>query len=373
MSVQSAALNEAMDAVAELELTIVPHAQITEALEALAALQARSTAKAKKGRTLKARGLLITGHAGAGKTTVIEYWKEIHPDIETDEGVIKPVLYVKVPETPTKRAIVAAILGAMGYNAPKDINSFDIIEEIRKKVELLGVLLIILDEAHHVLESKDPVDVSEFLKSLLNAIEVGIVLSGAPSLNELKTSAQFSRRLMPDVRLRPYNWCNTVERLEYLTFLGSIEKQCIDLPEPSNLKDEDIARRLYVASRGEIGLVTKYVSQALQWATTRNLPRIDLALLAEVDAAWSPVSNATDDIAFDDDISIADDADIDDLLAIARAPKIDRATNPFACKRNALAGILAERMAAPEKFARSNQRTGRRGLGKGRDEPKAFS
>ena len=360
-----------MDAVADLELSIVEHAQLTAALDSLASLQARSRPR-RNGRGLKARAMLLIGESGAGKSTVIERWQDLHPDVQTDDGIVKPVLVVEVPATPTKRALVAAILGKMGYAAGRDVNSFDIIDDITRKAKLLGVELIILDEAHHILSSKNTLDISEFLKSLLNRAGVGIVFAGLPDLQVLQSSSQFERRLSPDVRLRAYDWTNRAERLEFLIFLSKLETECIALPQPSGLADEAIARRLYVATRGEVGLVTKYLSQALLLATSRHLPRIDLELLAEVDAAWHPTINTSLEIQFDADLSVNCPEDLEELVHDAKKVSIDRDRNPFVCKREHLRFVLEERVAQPGKFVSAGQRTGRRARGTGPDSPKAF-
>lgn len=360
-----------MEAVAELELSIVEHAQLSAAIEELAKLQARARVR-KNGRRLKARAILMMGAAGAGKSTVIELCERLNPEIETEDGIIKPLLVVEVPATPTKRALVAAILGAMGYSAAKDINSYDIIDEIAEKVKLLSIEMIILDEAHHILDAKDSQDISEFLKSLLNRAGAGIVFAGLPDLAVLATSSQFDRRLQPDIRLRAYDWTSKAERLEFLMLLDQLENDCIPLPARSDIADQNFARRLHVATRGEIGLVTKYVSQALLLAKRRQLPCIDLDLLAEVDAAWHPSPTTCDEIGFADDLDLKS-PDLASLLVDARKVHIDKERNPFVCTSARLLELRNERIAQPDKFAAANKRTGKRARGTGPDDPKAFT
>ncbi|UXC90284.1 TniB family NTP-binding protein [Sphingobium sp. RSMS] len=360
-----------MEAVAELELTIVAHAQLTVIVEAFAKLQARARVR-KNQRRLKARGLLLMGKAGAGKSTVIELCEELNPEVSTKDGLVKRVLVVEVPATPTKRALVAAILGKMGYLASKDVNSYDIIEEIAAKATLLGVEMIILDEAHHILDAKDSQDISEFLKSLLNKAGCGIVFAGLPDLHALRTSSQFDRRLEPDINLRAYDWTNKAERLEFLVLLNKLETDCIHLPEPSNFADQSFARRLYAATRGEIGLVTKYLSQALLLAKRRKLPRIDLSLLAEVDAAWHPAVLTADEVGFDQDLDLENDPDLESLILDARKVVIDKENNPFVCTPRRLSFIWQERVQRPDRYVAANKRTGRRARGTGPDRPKAF-
>ena len=364
--------SDEMDAVAELELAIIVHAQLTAALEAFAKLQARARARTE-GRRLKARGLLLMGTSGSGKSTAVELCKQLNPDVETPDGLIKPVLIVEVPATPTKRALVAAILGSMGYVAGRDVNSYDIIEEVAAKASLLGVEMIILDEAHHILDSKDSQDISEFLKSLLNKAGCGMVFAGLPELRELRTSSQFDRRLEPDITLCAYDWTAKAERLEFLVLLDKLETEFIRLPQPSNFADQDFARRLYTATKGEIGLVTKYLSQALLLAKARALQHIDLRLLAEVDAAWHPARSAALEVAFDQNIDLDDDPDLATLVVDARKVEIDKEQNPFACDPKRLSQIWQDRVRQPDRYVMANKRTGIRARGTGPDAPKAFS
>lgn len=361
-----------IEAVAELELTIVAHAQLTAVMEAFANLQARARVT-KNGRRLKARGLLLMGKAGSGKSTVIELCQQGNQERQTQDGVVKPVLVVEVPATPTKRALVAAILGAMGYAASKDVNSYDIIEEIATKATLLGVEMVILDEAHHILDAKDSQDISEFLKSLLNKAGCGIVFAGLPDLRALRTSSQFDRRLEPDINLRAYDWTSKPERLEFLVLLDKLETDCIQLPERSDFADQNFARRLYVATRGEIGLVTKYLSRALLLAKRRKLPRISLELLAEVDAAWHPVAPIADEVGFDEDLDLEGDPDLEALVVDARKVVVDKKHNPFVCSSARLSSIWKDRVRRPDRYVSANQRTGRRARGTGPDAPKAFA
>ncbi len=360
-----------VEAAAELELAIIEHPQLTRAVEALGALQARSLVS-RGDRRMKARGMMITGAAGAGKSTIVEYWQSQNPPTETKFGVVKPVVVVEVPEYTTRRALVNAIFEALGYSAEK-MTAEDIISSIANKVKLLGVELIILDETHHILQGREISAVSEFLKSLLNRIGAGMVFVGLPGINEIaRSSTQFDRRLMPDVVLAPYDLTNVPERVEFLILLSRLEAQ-LGLPEPSGLHDQDVARRIYAAARGEIGLVTKYLSHALFVARRTGLRKIDLNLLARVDAVWHPTLKVSNVIGFNDDLDLDNQVSLEDLAANARQPHLDEDTNPFICDKSKLLKILQMRREHPEAYISPSKRTtGRRAPGTGRPEPKAF-
>lgn len=359
------------EAAAELELAIIEHPQLTRAVEALGALQARSLVS-KANRRMKARGLMITGAAGAGKSTIIEYWQSQNPPIETDYGIVKPVVVVEVPEYTTRRALVNAIIEALGYSAER-MTAEDIISSIATKVKLLGVELIILDETHHILQGREISAVSEFLKSLLNRIGAGMVFVGLPGINEIaRSSTQFDRRLMPDVVLAPYDLTNVAERVEFLILLSRLEAQ-LGLPEPSGLHDQDVARRIYTAARGEIGLVTKYLSHALFVARRSGLRKIDLELLARVDAVWHPTLKVSNIIGFNDDLELDNQISLEDLANNSRQPHLDEDMNPFVCDRSRLLKILQARREHPDEYISPSRRTvGRRARATGKAEPKAF-
>ncbi len=336
-------LNTAMDAVADLELTIVTHRMFDDAIEAMNVLHARAL-QCRRGKRLRAHGMLLLGAAGAGKTTVVQHFLDKHQAYQTPDGIIMPVVVVEVPPAPTLRAIVDALYSALGYRAEQRLSAEEIVKDLTKKVDFLGVATILLDESHHILASRESADVTEFIKSLLNRLGCSMIFSGLPALEDLHRSLQLSRRLSPDVVLRSYNFGNTVDRLEFMSFLAAIEQNTMSHLQ-SSISDQDVARRLYAASGGLIGIVTKYLSQALLLASLRGLGRLDLDLLAEIDASWSGGSVALDDVGFDADIDFDEGEDIAGMLAAAGRTRIDKATNPFKCKPGRLREILEERIA----------------------------
>lgn len=342
MTARAIEINAAMDAVADLELTIVTHRMFDNAITAMSLLHARSLHR-QDGKRLRARGMLLVGAAGAGKTTVVQHFLDMHPAQETPDGIIMPVAVVEVPPAPTLRAIVDAIYSSLGYRAEQRLSAEDIIKDLMSKVDLLGVATMLLDESHHILASKRSDDVTEFIKSLLNRLGCSMIFSGLHELQDFRHSLQLGRRLLPDVVLRPYNFSNTVDRLEFMSFLAAVEQNTMKDFE-SSISDQDFARRLYAASGGLIGIVTKYLSQALLLAKLRGLGRIDLDLLADIDASWSGTPGAIEDIGFDVDIEFNEGVDIASMMATAGRTRIVEATNPFKCDNSRLREILEHRI-----------------------------
>jgi type II secretory pathway predicted ATPase ExeA len=266
--------------VVKLETEIIQHAQLTAAKASIQKLHNRSHSTGKQ--RLKARALLLVGESGAGKTTILEDYFSEHPTSETVDGDIRPVVVVETPQRPTRRQFVAAIMSALGYKAKDDWNIKQIIDRISSYCEELNVGIMLIDEAQEIFENKSEEtqrEISEFLKSLLNSCKMQIVLAGLPSLMKLGEFKQLKRRLEPPVKLVPYNWSTVEGRVEFLAILSCFEENA-GLSMPSNLADHETAKRIYCATGGHVGLVSKYLSHALEIALREGFPKIDCAVLA---------------------------------------------------------------------------------------------
>lgn len=331
------------DPIVDFETFVVPHANHLEAKAAIGRLHARY--KPPGGKRLKARALLICGETGSGKTTALEDYMSDYPDLKLEsievgedgsrtdgakvnillDGDRRRIVCVEVPEKTTRRALVAALLGAFGYRAREKWNTSDIIEQLEYYTQEMGTEMIFFDEGHHIVSASDSGEtetVSEFIKSLLNRIKTQIVIAGLPMLFDVSHYEQLRRRLQPPVMLFPYNWSTTRGRIMFLTILRALERQ-LSLPEPSGLAIHDFALRIYIVTGGEIGIVSKYLSEALSLARARGLPRISRELMAEVYSSFHQTKEPDDLLDFD--VSI----DEEEEEKIAAALAID--TNPFLC------------------------------------------
>lgn len=329
---------------------MIPHTRHVEAKVAIRELHGRYRPPGSD-RRFKARALLIVGASGSGKTTALEDYMADFPDMTLKDGSpsspvaeidglkdadLRRIIYVEAPERTTRRALVAAILGAFGYQAREHWNTSEVIEKIAFYAEQMGTQMIFIDEGHHMVNEAKPdatVEVTEFIKSLLNRVKVQIVIAGLPQLLEIAApgpkTVQLRRRLQPPVMLRPYNWSTRSGRTMFSSVLGVMERM-MKLTDPSGLSKHEVAKRIYVATRGEIGMVSKYLSQALSLALARQLRSIDLALLGEVHTSWfaSYAAEGEDIIDFN---TIIEDTGND-----ASAPRAAMRDNPFLCSPDRL-------------------------------------
>lgn len=348
------------DAVLAFETTVIPHTRHVEAKAAIRELHGRYRPR-EETRRFKARALLIVGAAGSGKTTALEDYMADYPDCAMEDGDLRRIVYVEAPERTTRRALVGAILGAYGYRARDHWNTSEVIEKIAFYAEETGTEMIFIDEGHHMVNENNPdmtAEVTEFIKSLLNRVKVQIVIAGLPRLLDIavpgERTMQLRRRLQPTVILKPYDWATRSGRTMFSGVLGVMEKM-LGLPDPSGLAKHEMAKRIYVATGGEIGIVSKYLSQALSIALAIGQGSIDLELLGKVHADWHPSYEH----------EARDMLDFDAILDDAQAPVSGGSAhpdNPFLCSGERLREIWL-RDTAPRRPTNTSRVTRLRGKG----------
>lgn len=382
--VGSSSLNER---IANLELSIIGHPCHALALKALTEEFERNQI-AKNGKRLKSQARLFYGNSGAGKTTVIEDFCDRHPDRQTPDGLVREVIVVETPSGATKKSLADAILIRLGYKPSSRHNADQTIQQISDIVKNLGTKVIILDEAHHILPKgvllgkefttsfERTLNITaEYVKSLLNQIKCQIALFGLPVLEHLDDEPQLYRRVRPNVALQAYDWTAPEQRIEFIALLANFEK-LLGLPLPSNLFDQDFAMRFNLVSGGSVGLVSKYLSRALELATARNLGSITPRLMAEVYASWHSQSPRPKKIAFTAKMDIKKGTSLEKLHKKFGQVRVDKKSNPFLCSDSKLDEIWNALQENPDETVKANTRKlkgiQRQVRGTGLDEPKPF-
>lgn len=343
---------EAATLAAKLENGIIPHPSLETAQKALRMHQLRSVPL--DGRAPQPGHLLmLTGEPGAGKTTLLRLHKRRFDDVRDDDGLRITAVLAEMPSPCTKKGVVEAIFRAMQHDVPRDWNSAHIIEEIANLVQKHHTLMIMLDEADRIF-GVDTDAVAKFLVSLLNVVKAQFVLAGAPRILNLNTGYGLERRTEEDIVLSPYRWDTAEGQRNFRTLLEVFDLR-LGLGAPVGLKEFDLARRIYVATGGHVGIVSKLLVATLRRAAEAGRD-FDRKLLGEV---WT-------DLRRKEVEQQAIDFDCDVLLKPAKPrPSVPPSRNPFLCKVDKVKDIWAAQVATAAKAAADAEaeRRGRRRLG----------
>lgn len=227
--------------------------------------------------------MLLVGDTNTGKTMIANRFHELHPayELEDNEGVVIPVLFVQAPPIPNESRFYSNILEKM-FAPYKHSDSTE-----KKQYQVLTLLrscnvkMLVIDEIHSLLAGsmeKQRVFLS-VIRNLGNELRIPIVGIGTKdALRAIKTDPQLDNRFKPTL-LPKWEYGVDFRRL-----LASFERM-IPLEKPSNLHNEQIAMKLLAMSEGLLGELSEIISEAAIEAIRTNKEKIDLDILHSLD--WS--------------------------------------------------------------------------------------
>ncbi|HRH71457.1 MAG TPA: TniB family NTP-binding protein [Zoogloea sp.] len=239
-----------------------------------------------------AQHLLVTGESGCGKTTLCKAMVERYPHASLPERDVIPVLFVPMPPTATIASVAEAMLRHLGDPAPTTGTTSAKTARVARLARACAVELILFDEANHIQDRGQlPTQymVGDWLKSLMDDVQVPTVLVGLPRVeNLLRVNEQLRRRFMRRVHLEfgkdPYNTIET-QCLQLFTSLTP------SLPVPFNkgsMTWSELAHRLHAATDGRVSYVKSLLIGVIRRVFEQNVQEITLAVLetAFTSAIW---------------------------------------------------------------------------------------
>lgn len=248
--------------VARFSTTLIEHTVLKDCLSQIQAMH--SAGRHHRG---KARGMLIFGLTGTGKSTIAKEHEQRYPRVEAADRTIIPVLRVELPGQPTAKAIGEAILIALQDPLPHAGSAEFRMNRVRKLLKECHVELLIFDEMQHVtdnLNSRDRNIAADSLKNLMNDTGIPCVFIGTPTcLAYFAENQQLGRRCSPKIGIEPFSFKAANDRNEFLRLLLSLHRK-LPFEGPSALVDGGTAEALYAASFGLLGLLTQLIECALR-------------------------------------------------------------------------------------------------------------
>ena len=245
--------------------------------------------------------LTLLGDSRSGKTKILRDYKAQHPtvvkglvDEEGDHADLMEVVLLRVPDTSIKNFLerLLAVLSNLTTTQVKGKGSrrFDIQEDIVAIARTVGLRLILLEEAHQGIDSKNANTaraMAGVLKDLTNESRFSMVISGTFEARRLiDASPELAGRVLFEHEMRPLEWRVGSDRTMFLDVLRELDEHLKEhvFGRLSNLTSDAIARPLLEAGLGHIGHAATLLEVAALGAVddvlAGNCPRLTVDHIA---------------------------------------------------------------------------------------------
>lgn len=236
-------------------------------------------------RGTPARCLLLTGMPGVGKSTLLDRYRYRNLPYELDNRTIVPVLVVGLHRACTPKMLAEQMLRAMGV--PEGLCSkgteATLTDRVRHHLVEQRVQVVVLDEFQHLLDHRSKAGVSrvaDYIKTLLNLGVASFVLSGVPDAEAIYTeNLQLMRRSLGHFVIEPMDQQNGQDMADYRAIMAHLQA-LLPVPVTVDLTHKKMRHRMLDFSDGTIGRTVDFIHALGTRAISRNLDRIDYALIS---------------------------------------------------------------------------------------------
>ncbi|OCX60451.1 hypothetical protein BFP70_17735 [Thioclava sp. SK-1] len=235
-----------------------------------------------------ARGIVLVGQSGSGKTTAIrELIRQNKSLLKTDPTKdICEFISLQVPSPATMKFVGAATLRALGYPYSGDKQGPAIWDQVKVQLKLRQTSFLHLDEAQDLARYQTDKERQSVVNTLKSVMEnsfwpTGLILSGMPDLKKIvNQDPQLARRLYP-IEIGRLNALRDVTPV--LDIVQKYAARANVETEPC-VCSEGFAQRLMHAADYEFGLMAEITVQALSKAlfSDGTEARLELQHFADV-------------------------------------------------------------------------------------------
>lgn len=221
-----------------------------------------------------ARGIVLVGQSGSGKTTAIrELIRKNRTRLQTDTTQdICEFIGLQVPSPATMKFVGAATLRALGYPFSGDKQGPAIWDQVKVQLKLRQTCFLHLDEAQDLARYQTDKERQSVVNTLKSVMEntfwpTGLILSGMPDLKKIvNQDPQLARRLYP-VEIGRLHAIRDVEPV-----LDIVQKYAAraKIEIQSCVRNEVFAQRLMHAADYEFGLMAEITVQAVSSALSKE-------------------------------------------------------------------------------------------------------
>ena len=222
------------------------------------------------GMVNNARGIVVVGQSGSGKSTAIrELVRKSKSLLQTDTKQEHcEFIGLQVPSPATMKFVGAATLRALGYPYSGDKQGPAIWDQVKVQLKIRQTCFLHLDEAQDLARYQTDKERQSVVNTLKSVMEnsywpTGLILSGMPDLKKIvNQDPQLARRLYP-VEIGRLHAIRDVTPV-----LGTIQQYAAKakIETLTSVRNESFAQRLMHAADYEFGLMAEITVQAFSKA-----------------------------------------------------------------------------------------------------------
>lgn len=225
--------------------------------------------------------MIISGPPRAGKTTIIKEYMQEHPEINLNEGTVKPVVYCLVPCPATIDGLVSSLIQALGdpfYNKSSRISEKTF--RLENLLKACKVELIILDEVQHLVDSnrkKVIMDSADWFKNLIAKTGISVVFVGLPECKKIFVeNTQLGSRVLNRYEIIPFNYKDKSFRV-----ILHLLDEALPFEFASDLSESGMWECIYIATHGILGYLKILIRESVNVAIENNYNNITTPILAQ--------------------------------------------------------------------------------------------
>jgi hypothetical protein len=266
----------------------IKHAAFTYASERIEMAQAR------KNKREEPVCLALLGESGAGKSFLIDYLEYNNLRVETDDGMVIPLVRASVPSKPTIKNVAEEILSKLDPDDPRrSYTESQITKRIEDLMDECDTDVIVLEEFQHFYDRTTETvweHAADWLKRLIevkkkkNHTRRMLVVSGLKqSMDVILQNSQLRRRFKAPLFLPCFSWRDPKQRAEFAACYNGFEdviKKHFSMPD---VKENKMYFRCYCATGGLIGYLKALLHEVVEYAIKSNKKELGLK---DFDAAF---------------------------------------------------------------------------------------
>ena len=266
--------------------------------------------KRRVGRLREGRTLAVVGESGVGKTRALERLFHTREEFTGFGDPLSDCLLISVtaPSPCTLRLLGMSVLSALGYETDRELRENVVWDMVHRYLRMRGIRFLYIDEIHHVLQSKNPVEIGKVrdtLKGLMQDREwpVWLILSGLPSVATILGADEQVRRRTRYVPFGSLSLQRDARRVRGMIEEFGSGKAGLAVKE---VADDEFVARLLHASIGRLGIVVEFIQDAIREALLAGADALVREHFAEAYEARSGCRPSENVFTTTDDWSLID-------------------------------------------------------------------